>query len=71
MSLGSTSEISWTTHTNPDGSLGGRVADTAHVGSNVTIMRTARVLPGATVPDNTLVEFGVFYTEDGPIRLGD
>lgn len=71
MSLHGTSKISWTTHVNPDGSPGGRVADTAYVGKNVIIMRTARVLPGAIVPDNAVVDYGVFYTEDGPITLGD
>tara|TARA_R110000850_G_scaffold176275_4_gene302231 strand:+ start:1161 stop:1376 length:216 start_codon:yes stop_codon:yes gene_type:complete len=59
----------WVAHINPDGSEGGRVALSAQVGENVTIGKTARVLPGAKVPDNTIIELGVFYTPDGPVKL--
>ncbi len=62
------SDISWTTHINPDGSEGGRVASTAEVGSNVVVAKTARVLPGAKVPDGTVVPLGTFFDEEGPFK---
>lgn len=62
--------ITWHIHTNPDGSPGGRVADTAKLGENVIVRRTARVLPGAEVPSGTVIELGTFYTEHGPMRFG-
>lgn len=64
-----TSSERWLQHVNPDGSLGGFVAESAAVGVNVTVGKTARVFPGATVPDNTVIELGVMYTPEGPLRL--
>lgn len=61
--------VSWLPHTNPDGSIGGSVASTAEVGLNVTIGKTAIILPGAKVPDNTVVALGVVYTPDGPVKF--
>lgn len=61
--------VSWATHLNPDGSEGGRVAETAKVGRNVTIMKTARVLPGAKVPDNAVLDLGVFFGPEGPMKF--
>lgn len=61
--------VSWTVHKNPDGTDGGRVADTAKIGRNVTIKKTARVLPNAEVPDDTIVELGVMYTHEGPVKF--
>ena len=61
--------VSWITHVNPDGSDGGRVAATAEVGSGVTVAKTARILPGAKVPDGTVVPLGTFYDEEGPFKI--
>lgn len=69
MSATSYDNISWHTHKNYDGSPGGQVADSASVGENVLVRKTARVLPGAEVPDNTVIELGVFYTEQGPLSF--
>lgn len=61
--------LSWFVHLNPDGTDGGLVSETAEIGKNVTISKTGRVLPGAKVPDNTIVGDGVFFTPDGPVKL--
>lgn len=61
--------VSWVTHTNPDGSEGGLVASSAEVGKNVTIGKTSLVFPGAKVPDNSVIELGVLYTPEGPVKL--
>lgn len=62
-------KVVWRRHTNPDGSEGGRVASTAEVGRNVTIRKTALVLPGARVPDDAVLELGVVFTPEGPIKF--
>lgn len=69
MLLAKKQDIKWSTHVNPDGSKGGRVASTAQIGSDVTIAKTARILPGATVPDGSVVPMGTFYDKDGPFKL--
>jgi UDP-3-O-[3-hydroxymyristoyl] glucosamine N-acyltransferase len=69
MTCSSVDQNHWTTHINPDGTEGGRVSPTASVGTNVTIGRTARVFAGAVVPDNAVLELGVFYTSEGPIEF--
>lgn len=61
--------IAWTTHINPDGSEGGRVAKGAVVGHNVTIEKLALVFSGATVPDGTILMHGDYYTEDGLLNF--
>ena len=69
MFFSKTPRIPWTTHINPDGSEGGRIEQGAEVGSNVTIRKTARVFEGAKIPDNAVLEFGVFYTSEGPLEF--
>ncbi len=65
MSFSQQPKITWMPYITPprDGSEGGRVA------TNVIIRKTARVLPGASVPDDTIIELGVIFTPDGPIKF--
>ena len=59
------------THINPDGTKGGRVADSATVAPTAYIERWAKVLPGAVVGDGERVKDGEFVFRNGQhIRFG-
>lgn len=53
------------THTNPDGSLGGRVANSAQVHPTAHIERFGKVLPGAVVGEGEVIRDGDMLLKDG------
>lgn len=59
----------WFRHSNPDGSLGGVVSKNANIGKMVHIEKTALVIGKAIVPDNTIVEKGQIFSEEGPFHF--
>ena len=59
----------WYEHKNPDGSIGGNVPRSARIGKNVTIAKTAIIMPGAVVPDNTTINSGEIFTTDGLLKF--
>jgi len=62
---------SWRRHFNPDGSLGGLVAESADVASNVYIDRSAIVAPHAVVLAGTTLQEGEIATPVGVISFRD
>lgn len=60
----------WRNHSNPDGSIGGKVSSEATVAENSFIASSAVVLSGGVVDAGQRIESGTIVTKYGAVNFG-